>query len=216
MGGMRLSKIPRGGVKGLRLRHSGPRTARGQLLPNRGDPGDGSGGVGALRAPGAAVRPEQLGMPGVPPGPAPAPAALGTGGVAGEGSPGNSPGEARRGAAGDPPPPRDPARRLPPCPSRSRRVPGSTWVRGPGADSPAVRTPRRRSGPRAPGRSGRAPRSAAGPEPAAAAAGPVGGLHRPGLPGAPRPRPAPPGGAARLLAPPPRPRLLSTPGSGRG
>ncbi|XP_051496036.1 translation initiation factor IF-2-like [Apus apus] len=46
--------------------------------------------------------------------------------------------------------------------------------------------------PRAPGRSGRAPRSAAGPEPAAA--GPVGGILRPGLPGAPRPRPAPPRG----------------------
>lgn len=154
---------PTGGVGGSC--RGTPRHARhrGQLLSNRGDPGDGSGGVGAarvgaVRAPGAAVRPEQPGMPGVPPGPAPAPAALRTGGVAGEGSPGNSPGKARRGAAGDPPPP-DPARRLPPCPSRSRRVPGSTGVRGPGADSPAVRTPRRRSGP-APRAGAAAPRAA--------------------------------------------------------
>ncbi|XP_064492343.1 basic salivary proline-rich protein 2-like [Pseudopipra pipra] len=90
------------------------------------------------------------------------------------------------------------ARRCRPPPAASRPA------GGPGADSPACAAPVAER-PRAPGRSGRAPRSAAGPEPAAAA-GPVGGILRPGLPGAPRPRPAPPGGPCSAEHPRPRAR----------
>ncbi|XP_071433786.1 basic proline-rich protein-like [Pithys albifrons albifrons] len=114
------------------------------------------------------------------------------GGVAGEGSPGTSPGEAPLGAA-----------LPPPVPTASRPA------GGPGADSPACAAPAAER-PRAPGRSGRAPRSAAGPEPAAAA-GPVGGILRPGLPGAPAPGPPRRGGRTGLSTSSPAPGAFTAP-----
>ncbi|XP_064030320.1 collagen alpha-1(III) chain-like [Pogoniulus pusillus] len=187
---------PAAGSGGSPVRHRDTPPASGKAVVVPGGSGRLPGSPS--RAPGPAMQPE---MPGDTP-----PAPLGSGGVAGEGSPGASPGEAQLGAAGD-----LPLRCLPPCPFPSpvsRGGGGGGREGGPGEDSPAVSSPAAAERPRAPGRSGRAPRSAAGPEPAAA--GPVGGILRPGLPGAPRPRTAPPGGPDSAEHPRPSTRSFSS------